>query len=537
VPTISFVAASGAPEPARWATTIASLQAQSRPDWQLVVTGPRIAASPDDPRVVPVTDIPSGEVAAANALLAHGSGDYVAFVDAGDELAPNTVAAVAGAAGTGIDCVYSDEDEIDIAGRRSNPFLKPGWSPDRLRCQPYTGRVCALRRAAVDAAGGLRAAAAGAHEHDLVLRVTERGGRVAHVPDVLYHRRLPPGGVAGRHTDATAGRRVIAEHLERVAFPATVEVDPDEPGAYRLRPRLAEEPLVSIVIPTAGRSRHVNGAALTLVVNCVESIVKRSTYRNYEIVCVAGDDADATTRQHLHDLGGGRLQFVPYHGSFNFARAINLGVMHARGDRLLLLNDDTQVISADWIESMLMLAAAADVGAVGAKLLFADHRIQHAGIIAVGRGGPGHACYGFPGGDAGYADNFLVPADYLAVTGACMLTKRGCFEAVGGFATGFPLNYNDIDYCLKLRHRGLRVVFDPWAQLFHFEWSSRVSGAVASSELERLNQRWGSVLERDPFYNPGFLPSTDFRPPVRTAAAARRADASPSLRAPATALP
>ena len=530
---LSFVAATGAGDVHRWTSTVASLQGQTRVDWQLVLAGPTVTPIGDDPRVVVV---PATADAVASTGLARAEGEHVAFIDAGDALAPNAVAAVASAAGDA-DCVYSDEDEIDGDGGRSNPFLKPGWSPDRLRCQPYTGRLCALRRSAVEAVGGLRPAAAGAGEHDLVLRVTERGGPVAHIAEVLYHRRLPPGGVAGRHADTEAGRRVIAEHLERVGFPATVEVDGEQPGLYRLQPRLPAEPFVSIVIPTAGRSRQVKGAPLTLVVNCVESIVKRSTHRNYEIVCVIGDDADTTTREHLHDLGAGRLRFVPYRGAFNFARAINIGAMHAHGDHLLLLNDDTQVITADWMESLLMFAADPGVGAVGAKLLFADRRIQHAGIIAVGRGGPGHACYGFPGGDAGYADNFLVASDYLAVTGACMLTKRDCFEAVGGFATGFPLNYNDVDYCLKLRHRGLRVVFSPEARLFHFEWSSRVSGEVASSELERLNERWGSVLERDPFYNRGFLPSTDFRPPITTVAAARRADASPSLRAAATALP
>lgn len=535
---LSFITVTGSSDTARFGTTLASLRAQSRSDWELVVSGTLPPSeSPGDRRVVVVRGPAPTPLDAANQALARATGEHVAFVDPGDELAPTTVAAIAAVA-PGADCVYSDEDEIDDAGARSNPFLKPGWSPDRLRCQPYTGRVCALRRAVVDAVGGLRPEVEGAHEHDLVLRVTERGGAVVHLPEILYHRRWPPGGVAGHHTDLAAGRRVIDEHLARVRFPGVLaEGEGEHPGLHRLRPRLPSEPLVSVVIPTAGRSRLVRGTQLTLVANCVESLVKRSTYGNYEIVCVIGDEAGEATRARLHDLAGDRLRLVRYDGPFNFARAINLGALHARGDHLLMLNDDTQVITRDWIESMLMFAVDPGVGAVGAKLLFGDNRIQHAGIIAVGRGGPGHACYGFPGDDPGYADNFLVPSDYLAVTGACLLTKRACFEAVGGFATTFPLNYNDIDYCLKLRHRGLRVVLSPEATLFHFEWSSRLSGEVAGEELERLNERWGSVLERDPFYNRGFLPSTDFRPPVRTVAGARRAEASPSLRAPAAALP
>ncbi len=500
----------------RLAATIDSLDAQTSSDWEHVVR-----------------DAGDDAIAAANDALTAATGAFVAFLDPGDRLHSDAVERALSAAGADdVDVVYTDEDEVDPHGRRTNPFYKPGWSPDRLRCQPYLGRLTAMRRTLVIDAGGLRPGLAGAEEHDLVLRVTEAARHVTHVPEVLYERAIPAETAAAR-SDAT--RRAIAEHLVRTGFAATVEADPKQ-GVFRLEPAIPEpHPLVSIVIPTAGRSRMVHGAPLNLVVNCVESIVKRSTYRNYEIVCVIGDEADDTTRGALAQIGGERLRFVANPGPFNYSRAINRGAVHAGGEHLLLLNDDTQVITTDWIESLLIFAREETVGAAGAKLLFADGRIQHAGIIGIGRGGAGHPYYGFPGSHRGYADNLLVPGDYLAVTGACMLTRRDCFEAVGGFTTSLPLNYNDVDYCLKLRHRGLRVVYSPGARLYHFELSSRVSGQVASQELELLVERWGTVLEDDPFYNPNFLPSTDFLPPIRNVDEVRRGDVAPSL--PAAALP
>jgi glycosyltransferase involved in cell wall biosynthesis len=515
VPGISFVTVVEPRARPRLAATIESLQAQTSPDWEHVVR-----------------DAGDDGLASANDALAAANREFVAFLDPGDRLHPDATARLLATIGDEVDLVYTDEDEVDPHGRKTNPFYKPAWSPDRLRCQPYIGRLAALRRAVVIDVGGLRPGLTGAEEHDLLLRATEQARRVTHLPEVLYHRGIPADR---ERVLSDASRRCIAEHLARAGFAATVDADPHH-GVFRLQPAIPEpHPLVSIVIPTAGRSRMVHGAPLNLVVNCVESIVKRSTYRNYEVVCVIGDDADDTTRAALAQLGGDRLRFVANPGAFNYSRAINRGAVHARGEYLLLLNDDTQVITPDWIESMLMFAREDAVGAVGAKLLFGDGRIQHAGIIAIGRGGAGHPYYGFPGSHRGYADNLLVPGEYLAVTGACMLTARDRFEAVGGFTTSLPLNYNDIDYCLKLRHRDLRVVYSPGARLYHFELSSRVSGRVEPQELELLLERWGTVLEDDPFYNPNFLPSTDFLPPIRNVDEVRRGDVEPSL--PAAALP
>jgi GT2 family glycosyltransferase len=247
--------------------------------------------------------------------------------------------------------------------------------------------------------------------------------------------------------------------------------------------------------------------------------VRRSTYPDYEIVCVVDESTDDDARAELVAAGRDRLRIVPYREPFNFARKINLGVLQSRSDFLVILNDDTEVITPDWIESLLMFAREPAVGAVGAKLRFADGRLQHVGVVAVD-GNPGHPYYGFPADFDGHMDNARTPTNCIAVTAACMMTRRDSFESVGGLSLEFPLNYNDVDYCLKLYHSGRRMVFDPYAELFHFETSSRATGSVSEAELDAVRARWGRFLRRDPYYNPGFGGRPDFVLPLGVSAAA-----------------
>jgi GT2 family glycosyltransferase len=246
----------------------------------------------------------------------------------------------------------------------------------------------------------------------------------------------------------------------------------------------------------------------------VESIVNRSTYPNYEIVCVADHHADESALADLLRAGGERLRMVPYPHRFDFSRKINTGVLASRGEFVVLLNDDTEVITPEWIEQLLLYAQQDGVGAVGARLLFGDGRIQHAGIAAIW-GRAGHSYYGFPGDHPGYFDNALVPINQLAVTAACLMTRRSSFEEVGGLSLEFPLNYNDVDLCLKLRRAGYRIVCTPDAELWHLEAATRRTGTVDKFELDTLHSRWGHVLNHDPYYSPYFPPwSADYITPV-----------------------
>jgi GT2 family glycosyltransferase len=454
--------------------------------------------------------------------LAHAvegtSAEFVTWLDAGDRLDSTAFEHVLAAATEDVDFIYTDEDEFDADGSTADVRLKPDWSPDRLRLYPYTGRLAVVRRATLDAAGGIRDDLAAACDHDVALRVGERARRVAHVAEVLYHRRVPDSGTISE-PDHAAARRAVTEHLERVGFPAIVEPDLEKPHLLRLRPSLTSQPRVSIVIPTGGHQRVVHGKLLNLVANCVGSVVRRSTYPDYEIVCVVDVGTDDDAVAELVAAGGDKIRITPYGERFSFARKINLGVLHAQSDFLVFLNDDTEVISPDWIESLLMFAQDAEVGAVGAKLRFADRRLQHVGVVAVD-GNVGHPYYGFPADFDGHMDNTRTPTNCIAVTAACLMTRRDCFEAVGGLSLQFPLNYNDIDYGLKLHRSGYRNVFNPYAELFHFETSSRATGSISDVELAALRDRWGSVLRRDPYYNPGFGGRPDFVLPLRVTATA-----------------
>lgn len=502
------------------AAMLASVRAQRLADWELCLvddcsSAPHVAemlerAQGRDPRIrVRRREANGGIVAASNDALTMASGEFVALLDHDDELHPKALALVSEAidAAPDADYVYTDEDKIDRAGRHSAPFFKPDFSPERLRTQMYTCHLSVLRRSLVEEVGGFDAELEGSQDWDLVLKVSERARRVVHVPRALYHWRTLETSAAGGGEEAKpwafdAGTRAIQAHCERIGLPARAERERDVPGVYHLRPELEREPSVSIVIPTAGGSREVRYENVVLIDHCVRSIVERSSYENYEIVCVLDGPTDPALLDRLRGIAGDRLRPVEFEGEFNFSAKVNRGAVHSEGEQLLLLNDDIEVRTPDWIERLAMYSGIADVGAVGARLLWEDGRLQHAGILFENGGYPGHIYRGFSGEFRGYSNNVLVAQNYLAVTGACLMTRRDAFEQVGGFSTVFPLNYNDMDYCLKQRACGRRVVYDPDTVLYHFESSSR-STAVEGWEKEQLRDRWLPLTATDPSTNPG----------------------------------
>jgi len=496
-----------------------SVRAQSFEDWELCLVDdcssePHVGemlerAQSHDARVKVVRrDENGGIVAASNDALAIAEGEFVALLDHDDELHPKALERVAAAlaAAPEADYVYSDEDKIDRAGRPSGPFFKPDWSPERMRTQMYTCHLSVMRRSLVAEVGGFDPELEGSQDWDLVLKVTERAREVVHVPEVLYHWRTLETSTAGSGEEAKpwafeAGTRAVQAHCERIGLPAEVERDLEVPGVYHLRPRLQREPLVSIVIPTAGGSREVRFEQVVLIEHCLRSIVETSTYGNYEIVCVTDADADPGLLDRLEEIAGERLCLVPFEEPFNFSAKINRGVVHSKGERLLLLNDDMEVVAPDWIERMVMYLELEEVGAVGGRLIWEDGRLQHAGILFENGGYPGHIYRGFSPGFRGYSNNVLVAQNYLAVTAACLMTSRRAFDEVGGFSTLLPNNYNDMDFCLKLRTTGRRVVYDPDTVLYHFESSSRNS-EVEDWEKQLLLDRWLPLTIHDPSTNP-----------------------------------
>jgi O-antigen biosynthesis protein len=467
-------------------------------------------AAKADPRVRVVHRPQNGGiVAASNDALAVATGEFVALLDHDDELHPDALSAVDAALADEpeADYAYTDEDKIDESGRRSAAFYKPGWSPERLRTQMYTCHLSVLRRSLVDQVGGFRQEFQGSQDWDLVLRVTELAREVVHVPEVLYHWRTLVQSTAGAGVDAKpwafeAGTKAIQAHCDRSGFEAVVHHDDVHHGIYHLSPRLERRPPVSIVMPTGGSRRHMRGEDVLLAEHCLTSIVSTSTYDEYEIVCVVDERTDPEAVDAIRAAAGDRLTLVRCDRPFNFSERINAGVLAASGEHVLLLNDDMEIVTPDWLERMVMYSQAPGIGAVGAKLLFGDGRIQHAGVV-FDKIGPGHIYRMFHGDHGGYFNMLRAANNFQAVTGACVMSPREVFEQVGGLSVLYPLNFNDIDYCLKLRSRGLRVVFDPDTVLYHFESSSR-SPKVAEWEIELLWQRHGPCWP-DPYYNPTFL--------------------------------
>ncbi|HEX7058273.1 MAG TPA: glycosyltransferase [Solirubrobacterales bacterium] len=496
-----------------------SVRAQSFPGWELCLVDDaskqshvrRILdeAQRSDPRIhVRRREENGGIVAASNDALAMARGEFIAMLDHDDKLHPDALALVdeAIAASPEADYVYTDEDKIDSLGIHRGPFFKPDWSPERMRTQMYTCHLSVMRRSLVEEVGGFDAEFEGSQDWDLVLKVTERARAVLHVPRILYHWRMletsaAGGGEAAKPWAYEAGKRAVQAHCDRIGLSARVERDEEDPGLYHLQPALSEHPPVSIVIPTAGQTREVRYEQVVLVAHCVRSIVETSTYPNYEIVCVYDDATERAVLDELREIAGERLRLVRYDREFNFSAKVNLGAASSEGEHLLLLNDDMEVITPDWIERMVMYSGMEGIGAVGARLLWEDGRLQHAGVLFENGGLPGHIYRGFSRAFKGYSNNAVIAQNYMAVTGACLMTPRDAYEEVEGFTTALPLNYNDMDYCLKLRSKGLRIVYDPDTVLFHFESSSR-SKEVEDWEMELLVDRWLPLTAVDPYTNP-----------------------------------
>ena len=456
----------------------------------------------DDSRVRVVT-IERGHVSAAsNAALSAATGEFIALLDHDDELAPEALAEVARYlnAHPDADVIYSDEDKLDESGRRCEPYFKPDWSPSLFLSYMYTCHLMVVRRSLVEGIGGFRRGFEGAQDYDLLLRLMEKTTRIHHIPRVLYHWRKSPASTAlsgaVKPWALEAGRRALEEHVARTGMTATVLAGP-HPGMYRLRRSVQNQPLVSIVIPTTGRPQDGRG---DLLGRCLRSLEK-TAWRKIEVIVATDNDLSAPARQALDRLPHRILRYAPRE-PFNFSHKVNEAVRHASGEHVVLFNDDLEVTSADWLTSMLELSQVPDVGAVGAKLVYPDGRLQHVGILLGVCGLAAHAFHRSPGSTAGYFGSVGVIRECSAVTAACLMTRKAVFDEAGGLDEALPVDFNDVDYCLRLRAAGYRIVFTPYAELVHHESASFGRRVQSPAEAALMRERWGNVLERDPYYNP-----------------------------------
>jgi GT2 family glycosyltransferase len=369
----------------------------------------------------------------------------------------------------------------------------------------YTCHLMVIRRELLTKIGGFRKGYEGAQDYDLLLRAMEQTTAIEHIPRVLYHWRKLPGSTAtaglAKPWALDAGRLAVEDYVRRNTIDAEV-LPGGAPGLYRVRRKIRDKPLVSLVIPTAARLRNVDGRQIDILANAIESVKRHTSYPNYEFIVVA--DPAGVPPTTARALEGTRHQVLRFErlGLFNFSAKVNAGVAAGAGDQILLFNDDLEAFEDDWMSSMLEYAQEPQIGAVGAKLLYPDGRLQHIGMVLGVAGVAAHAFHQHPGVSPGYAGSAIMVRNYSAVTAACMMTRRQVFDEVGRFDERFPVDFNDVDYCLRLLRAGHRIVYTPWAKLYHHESASFGVRRHDLGVLDEVRHRWGDLIDRDPYYNP-----------------------------------
>lgn len=383
------------------------------------------------------------------------------------------------------DIIYADSVE-QRTGLGDSVILRPDFSPERLRSQNYMGDVIFYRTMFVLDIGGVRSGLASATFFDLTLRATTQATIVSHITSPLYRASLPRG--VSSEFDV---RRALQDHLDATGGGHVISIG--ENGVYDTRRRVSGQPLVSIVIPTRGVSTRHDGVESCLVVEAVTSIIEKTQYGNFEIVVVFDSLAELGVLEVLEAIAGNQLRLVEWKHPFNFSQKMNFGVAHARGEFVLLLNDDVQVLTGEWLHSMLALAQLPNAGMVGAMLYYGDDTIQHAGH-AYYQGSPTHIGLGITRGAAGPNNGYLVEREVSGVTAACAMMPRDVFITVGGFTALLPGNFNDVDLCLKVGWKGFDIYWTPHAELYHFESKTR-DAHVHFYELDLIEHRWGLRLD------------------------------------------
>jgi glycosyltransferase involved in cell wall biosynthesis len=489
---------------------IASVLRQSFEDWEWCIVDDAADQSrlggiledlaKRDARIrVSLRGVNGGIVSASNDAASMARGQFLCLLDHDDMLHPTALEEVAAAvkADEIVDYVYTDEDKIDAAGNHYDVFLKPDWSPERLRGQNYCCHLSVIRRDLFESIGGFRPGFDGSQDYDLILRVTEKARHIRHIPKVLYHWRAIEGSTAASQSEKpyafNAAHRAVQDHLERVGMNAFV-ADAGF-GYHRVVRRLSAIPLVSIVIPTRGDSKLIRGSARSLVLRCVDSILaNRHHYANLEIVVVADT---STPGPVLSELGSrAATKVIAYDKPFNFSDKCNVGFLNSSGEIIILLNDDTEVITGDWLVTLVALMTEPDVGIVGPMLLLEDGRIQSAGHSNTPS--PHNFRFGHSANQPGEFGILAISRECSGVTGAAMTIRRDVYSRVGGMSLKFANCFNDVDFNCKVLELGLRIIWTPFAKLFHYESVSR-DATVSDDEYELLLRRWYRYFDNDVF--------------------------------------
>lgn len=517
--------------PEKWLTkAIASVGEQTYSNWELCLaddasTAPHVRPllehyAAADPRIKVCFREKNGHISAAsNSALELATGEFIALLDHDDELTPHALYEVAMAhnAHPTADFFYSDEDKIDEEGHRHEPYFKPDFLPDLFLAQNYTSHLTVYRASLMRRAGGFRVGYEGSQDWDLALRVVSLmpdHSKIRHIPKILYHWRAIPGSTAllssEKNYPVKAAHRALTDHFARLKQP--VELIPVPGDHWRVKyPLPAQPPLVSLLIPTR------NG--LKFLQRCVDSILEKTTYPNYEVLIIDNGSDDPATLEYFKTVTAKKsVRVIPYDAPFNYSAINNFAAKAARGPILGLLNNDLEVINADWLHEMVAQALRPQIGCVGAMLYYPNDTIQHAGVI-IGLGGvAGHAFRDFPRNTEGVFNRARLVQNYGAVTAACLVIRKEIFDQVGGLdEKSLAVAFNDVDFCLKVRAAGYLNLWTPFAELYHHESASRGVEDTPEKherfrgEVETMMKRWEKELKHDPAYNPNLtLELTDF---------------------------
>jgi len=466
-----------------------------------------------DPRITFVFRDQNGHIAeATNSAATLATGEFIGFLDHDDELREHALYWMIRELNDhpNADLIYSDEDKITEEGVRHYPHFKSDWNPELILSQNYVCHFTVVRRTLFEKLGGIRKGFDGAQDWDFVLRVSENTtpDNIRHIPKILYHWRVIDGSTA-KATESkpyvTAAQiKAVSEHLERIGDRgARVESIPAI-SMLRVTYQIPEPPLVSLIIPTHNQCEMLS--------TCVRGILESTAYKNIEILIVDNRSDEPETLRYLEQISAHpRVRVIRDEGEFNFARINNDAVLRASGTILGFVNNDIQVMHPEWLHEMVSHVIRPNIGAVGARLLYPNGTVQHAGVILGIGGVADHMMKHISAQSLGYFCRAILPQNLSAVTAACMLVKRDAFERVGGFDQDhFAVAYNDIDFCLRLRSAGYLITYTPYAELLHHESISRgyedtpEKQARFQREYEAMRARWGGLLSRDPYYNPQF---------------------------------
>ena len=443
-----------------------------------------------------------------NEAVALAAGEYLMLCDHDDTLEPDALYEIVKAINdTGADVLYTDEDKVSMDGRHYfDPNFKPDFNLFRLRENNYICHIFVVKKSLTDETGLLRSEFDGAQDFDFILRCCEKAQKITHIPKVLYHWRCHMDSTAADPSSKAyayeAGRKAVREHYQRLGIDAKVEMT-ERPGWYRSHVKVQGNPLISVIIPNKD---HTDDLEL-----CLFSMTRKSTYRNYEILIVENNSEKEETFEYYRKLPDRypKARVLTWEKEFNYSAINNFAAKEAKGEYLLFLNNDVEILTPDWMEEMLQNCQQENVAAVGAKLYYPDDMIQHAGVV-LGLGGiAGHIMCRASKEDPGYFGRMISVQEISAVTAACMMVKKSDFDAVGGLDETFQVAFNDIDLCMKFRAAGKKIIFTPYAELYHYESKSRGLEDTPEKqfrfdkEVKRFQEKWAQQLEMgDPYYSP-----------------------------------